>query len=53
MRHLATTYMSRLGSLRIIGDEIDMFLRQRSLPGHTILGARFLVNLVPDTPVFR
>ena len=46
--------MSRLGSLvEELIDVIDLFLRQRPLPGHTILGARLQVNLVPDAPIGR
>ena len=54
VRRFALTYMSRLGSLvEELVDVIDLFLRQRPLPGHTIFSARFQVNLVPDIPIGR
>ena len=50
VRRLALTYMPRLGSLvEELVDVFDLLPRQWPLTGHTILGARFQANLVPDT----
>ena len=58
---MSLMYMSCLGSLfeilvdvvEILVDVFDLFLRQWQLPGQTILGARFQVNLVPKNCIGR
>ena len=54
VRSLALTYMFLLGSLvEELVDVVYLFLRQRPLPDHAILGDRFHFNLAPYTCIYR